>query len=125
MSANIPRNSLLRANRVRGTGPKHTYKERTQTVRSTFVTTYAMNLETSTRACDWVRRRFGPALARAVEASGPDVHCVELVEPNRHAPGARPANAATDRLKPAYSFTEFVIGVSNRFAHAAALAVSE
>jgi chromosomal replication initiator protein len=43
-----------------------------------------------------------------------------LVQPDRPPPRAEPA-----RLNPKYTFETFVIGSSNRFAHAAAVAVSE
>ncbi|WP_374458347.1 chromosomal replication initiator protein DnaA [Nocardioides sp. SR21] len=39
--------------------------------------------------------------------------------------GARPANALETRLNPKYTFETFVIGSSNRFPHAAAVAVAE
>jgi chromosomal replication initiator protein len=46
-------------------------------------------------------------------------------EPVHTAPVRRPGSGEPDRLNPKYQFDTFVIGSSNRFAHAAAVAVAE
>jgi chromosomal replication initiator protein len=43
----------------------------------------------------------------------------------RHIPGTTTPNAGGSRLNPKYTFETFVIGSSNRFAHAASVAVAE
>ncbi len=63
-------------------------------------------------------------------ATEPDVQVAELQEPIANeaaavSAGRSPAPAGGDRLNPKYTFDTFVIGDSNRFAHAAAVAVSE
>ena len=45
--------------------------------------------------------------------------------PVRHGTSAPPSRNGDDRLNPRYTFDNFVIGPSNRFAHAAAVAVAE
>jgi chromosomal replication initiator protein len=60
---------------------------------------------------------------RPLEAPGrPPGPVVELPEPR---PRARDEVEPDSQLNPKYSFDDFVIGSSNRFAHAAAVAVSE
>ena len=77
----------------------------------------------------WVEQRFG-RLLRACTAAvlGPDVR-VDLVAPSAAAAAPAPARGSDrDRVisfNPRHTFEQFVIGDSNRLAHAAALAVAE
>ena len=71
-------------------------------------------------AREWIRRRFGAMLDAAVTTNAA-VSRIELIA------GDTPPPPASVRLslKPGYTFEAFVIGSTNRFAHAASLAVAE
>ena len=78
---------------------------------------------------DCIRRAAGANLAIALvtdESLGPDesVQSPEVLVASSD-PETVPAPAQTLQLHPKYNFDSFVIGSSNRFAHAAALAVAE
>jgi chromosomal replication initiator protein len=79
----------------------------------------------------WVRDRFGPLLAdAAVSVLGPGA-AVELLDTDgagEHAPdtpAASPQRSSGALGNPKLTFDQFVIGDSNRLAHAAALTVAE
>jgi len=108
-----------------------------------------LQVDVPARTCRWTTDRFGRLLQSCVGAVlGPEV-TIDLVEAAEHPPpargsGAKP-DASTDRqdertprsrehhaqastagsLNPRLTFAQFVIGDSNRLAHAAALAVAE
>jgi chromosomal replication initiator protein len=86
---------------------------------------------------EWIEGHFLELIRAAVKDATGDERRVKLaVEPGRSAgppapaPTTAPAAAAPPRsemvsINPKYTFDSFVIGSSNRFAHAAALAVAE
>ncbi len=97
-----------------------------------------------TRLFDTVGRALGGALGRPVRVAVTvdpgavgDATDSDLVEVDQHVIGPAAANAANagrrrdadddigSRLNPRYTFESFVIGSSNRFPHAAAVAVAE
>lgn len=83
----------------------------------------------------WVRDRFGPALQAAAERVTTDSGvAVQLIAEGDRPAVPSPSVSSTDTappslrrrgLHPKYTFEQFVIGASNSFAHAAALAVAE
>jgi chromosomal replication initiator protein len=76
---------------------------------------------------DWMARRFAAVLATAAAHSQPPLSRIELVVRD-HPALAQPAAAVEadhSPLDPELTFANFVIGPSNRFAHAAALTVAE
>ena len=96
-------------------------------------------LEAPTQTYGWIRERFGRVLqACAAAVLGPSV-TVDIVERGERAPGksAEPIEPSTNLppgrpqqdqglcANPKLTFDQFVIGDSNRLAHAAALTVSE
>ncbi len=74
----------------------------------------------------WVADRFGALLDTSARAVlGPDAR-VRLTGPGAPAaPAAAEESGPTQDFNPKLTFDQFVIGDSNRFAHAAALAVAE
>jgi chromosomal replication initiator protein len=97
-----------------------------------------LTVEASPQACGWVRDRFGRVLQACVAAVvGPNL-TVDIIEAHGgdprvrpqtnspKAPDSSPVSAAASVLaNPKLTFDQFVIGDSNRLAHAAALTVSE
>ncbi len=108
-------------------------------LRAIDLTTNSLVVEAPTQTCGWIRERFGRALQTCVAVVlGPSV-TVDIVGPKpsnnvdrleRHALSTDrsttpPQPPPVDCANPKLTFDQFVIGDSNRLAHAAALAVSE
>ncbi|MGH7424543.1 MAG: DnaA ATPase domain-containing protein, partial [Candidatus Methylomirabilales bacterium] len=83
-------------------------------------------------AKDWIEPRYLPLITRATaRAAGRDITIsLEVRHPDHLTPSPAghpqpPSRTTSAPLNPRYTFDSFVIGASNRFAHAAAMAVSE
>jgi chromosomal replication initiator protein len=76
---------------------------------------------------NWIEGHYRGLLEAAVAAALDEARPVRVIaaEPVRHEDRTPPAPRGSEGLNPKYTFDSFVIGSSNRFAHAAALAVAE
>ncbi|MGH2912933.1 MAG: chromosomal replication initiator protein DnaA [Solirubrobacteraceae bacterium] len=107
-------------------------------LRAVDLTPDSLIVEAPAKTCGWVRERFGRVLqASAAAVLGPDV-TIDIIAAGKPKRARKPAGAAlptgqsTDSQQadlacgnPKLTFDQFVIGDSNRLAHAAALTVSE
>ncbi len=119
-----------------------TYRVWLEPLQATDFSERTLTLNTPSRAPDWISGRFGRLLQTAAAAVlGPDVlvdvtpqtpartresHAQPSQERGKQARTGRRGPAARQHiLNPKFTFDQFVIGDSNRLAHAASLAVAE
>ncbi len=103
------------------------------------LTSGCLIVQAPAQTCGWIRERFGRTLQACVAAVlGPDITIdIVAVTPGKQPTSGRDRSTSTDIStatpqaahavcgNPKLTFDQFVIGDSNRLAHAAALAVSE
>jgi chromosomal replication initiator protein len=116
-----------------------TYRVWLEPLRVLELTCDSLTLEASAHACGWIGERFGGLLERVAETILGNGVTVAVTEPPRErqkggrqsalrhprAPAAGRDEAPELPASPRHTFDQFVIGDSNRLAHAAALAVAE
>lgn len=82
-------------------------------------------------ARDWVESRYAPLLTSTIQELLEEGIEIRFVTPSRNTEAPRPEPVVQpmvpqpSQLNPKYTFESFVVGESNRFAHAASLAVAE
>jgi chromosomal replication initiator protein len=115
--------------RLRAEIPDDVYRVWLEPLEAVALADKTLYVQSPKQTRDWIQRRFGPALSRILATVDATLDRVEIVIERE---GAGPAVAALPSkeraprgLNPAHRFEDFVIGESNRFAHAAALATAE
>ena len=114
-----------------------TYRIWLEPLRLRDLTPTTLTVESSPHACAWTRERFGRLLHRCAATVLGDAVVIAVVvgeddgsapptPSNRDMPPANgPRTGPAPLGNPRYTFDQFVIGDSNRLAHAAALTVAE
>jgi chromosomal replication initiator protein len=112
-----------------------TYRIWLEPLRLRELTPESLTIEASPRSCAWIRERFGRTLQTAVVAVLGERMAVVVSEaggepkPSHSGADPYPATSGSSTCgplgNPRYTFDQFVIGDSNRLAHAASLTVAE
>lgn len=117
---------------LRAALPESVYQIWLSTLEPAAIDEHTLYLRVQPEIQDWVRRRFGRALRKAASKERPSIRRVELIcsgldvgAGTAVGPKADPGRLDRSALRPEHTFAHFVIGRSNRFAHAAALAAAE
>jgi chromosomal replication initiator protein len=113
--------------RLRSEIPDDLYRVWLEPLRAIALTDGILYVQAPAQTREWIRRRFGTALSRALASLDESLQRVEIVSetgalepvPFGEGPVSRRGVNKTHR------FEDFVIGSSNRFGHAAALAAAE
>jgi chromosomal replication initiator protein len=112
--------------RLRDEIPDEVYRVWLGSLEAVAVTGDTLYVQAPREVREWVRRRFGEALLRALVQVDQSLRRVEIVSENDDAvPTGSSAKPNHRSLNPNHRFDSFVIGSPNRFAHAAALATAE
>ena len=115
---------------LRSALPEAVYEIWLSTLEPAGIDEHTLYLRVQPEIQDWVTRRFGRTLRRAAERCSlrrVELVCSEEEVDTATGDGNAERSTAHDRLflHPEHTFARFVIGKSNRFAHAAALAAAE
>jgi chromosomal replication initiator protein len=112
--------------RLRDEIPDDVYRVWLGSLRAVAVTGDTLYVQAPREVREWVRRRFGAALSRALVQVDQSLRRVEIVSEGEPSPVSTASPRERHRtLNPSHRFDSFVIGTPNRFAHAAALATAE
>ena len=108
--------------RLRTSVPESTFRLWLEPLRAVALRGDTLYLQAPDGIRAWVERRYGALIGQALEQVGSGANEVSFAPPER---GAGDTTGRRVTLNPSYTFERFVIGESNRIAHAAALAVAE
>ncbi|MEA2298810.1 MAG: chromosomal replication initiator protein [Solirubrobacteraceae bacterium] len=111
---------------LRATVGERTYGLWLEPLRCVALQNGTLHLTGPPEVCSWAAGRLGAVLHTCAHAVlGPDVTVDVSARPVPQAPPPAAHGPAPGSLNPKYNFEQFVIGPSNRLAHAAALSVAE
>jgi chromosomal replication initiator protein DnaA len=110
--------------RLRASVPESTYRIWFEPLEAAGIDGETLYLAAPEGIRAWAERRYASLIAEALADSGTAVRHVSFAA-EKAGFGETAPNSAEVELNPNYTFDRFVIGPSNRLAHAAALAVAE